>query len=154
MKNIAKIIGIAGLLLTLVSCNSKPYTTKTEIPVNNPYNPYTSQVTETEIKVGFKKDIRGKYYYYSTYSNQVQTEISEAGYLSYYEITDAEIIKHEIYEGRETTTKGSINRITDMIAYIRVGFASTDSLAIFDGEYMFVQWYSETKNYWSCFKRV
>jgi hypothetical protein len=149
MKNIAKIIGIAGLLLTLVSCNSKPYTTKTEIPVNNPF---TSTVTETEIKVGFKKDIKGKYYSY--HSNKAQTEINETGYLSYYEITDTEIIKQEIYEGRETTTKGTINRITDMIAYIRVGFASTDSLAIFDGEYMFVEWYSDRSNYWSCFKRV
>ena len=149
MKNIAKIIGIAGLLLTLVSCNSKPYTTKTEIPVNNPF---TSTVTETEIKVGFKKDIKGKYYYY--HANQAQTEINEAGYLTYYEITDAEIIEHNIYEGRETTTKGTINRITDMVAYIRVGFASTDSLAIFDDGYMFVEWYSDRSNYWSCFKRV
>ena len=149
MKNIAKIIGIAGLLLTLVSCNSKPYTTKTEIPVNNPF---TSTVTETEIKVGFKKDIKGKYYSY--HSNKAQTEINEAGNLTYYEITDAEIIEHNIYEGRETTTKGTINRITDMVAYIRVGFASTDSLAIFDGEYMFVEWYSDRSNYWSCFKRV
>lgn len=149
MKNIAKIIGITGLLLTLVSCNSKPYTTKTEIPVNNPF---TSQVTETEIKVGFKKDIKGKYYSY--HSNKAQTEISETGYLSYYEITDAEIIKHEIYEGRETTTKGTINRITDMMAYIRVGYASTDSLAIFDEEYMFVSWYSDRSNYWACYKRV
>ena len=149
MKNIAKIIGIAGLLLTLVSCNSKPYTTKTEIPVNNPF---TSTVTETEIKVGFKKDIKGKYYSY--HSNKAQTEINEAGNLTYYEITDAEIIEHNIYEGRETTTKGSINRITDMVAYIKVGYASTDSLAIFDGEYMFVEWYSDRSNYWSCFKRV
>ncbi len=148
MKNIAKIIGIAGLLLTLVSCNSKPYTTKTEIPVNNPF---TSTVTETEIKVGFKKDIKGKYYYY--HSNKAQTEINEAGYLTYYEITDAEIIEHNIYEGRETTTKGSINRITDMVAYIRVGYASTDSLSIFDGEYMFVEWYSD-RSYWACYKRV
>ena len=151
MKNIAKIIGIAGLLLTLVSCSSKPYTTKTEIPVNNPY---TSTVTKTEIKVGFKKDIKGKYYYYNKNSNKAETEVNEAGNLTYYEITDAEIIEHNIYNNRETTTKGTINRITDMVAYIRVGFASTDSLAIFDDGYMFVQWYSDRSNYWSCFKRV
>ena len=151
MKNIAKIIGITGLLLTLVSCNSKPYTTKTEIPVNNPF---TSTVTETEIKVGFKKDIRGKYYYYSTYSNQVQTEVTETGYLTYYEITDAEIIEHNFYNNMETTTKGTINRITDMIAYIKLGLSSSNSFAIFDGEYMFVEWYSDRSNYWACYKRV
>lgn len=151
MKNIAKIIGITGLLLTLVSCNSKPYTTKTEIPVNNPF---TSTVTETEIKVGFKKDIRGKYYWYSINSNKAQTEVTEAGNLTYYEITDAEIIEHNIYNNRETTTKGSINRITDMIAYIKPRLSSTDSLAIFDGEYMFVEWYSDRSNYWACYKRV
>lgn len=151
MKNIAKIIGIAGLLLTLVSCSSKPYTTKTEIPANDPF---TSTVTETEIKVGFKKDIKGKYYGYSINSNKAQTEVTEAGYLTYYEITDAEIIKHNIYEGRESTTKGTINRITDMIAYIKVGLSSTDSLAIFDEDFMFVQWYSDRSNYWACYKRV
>jgi len=151
MKNIAKIIGIAGLLLTLVSCNSKPYTTKTEIPVNNPF---TSTVTETEIKAGFKKDIKGKYYHYSINSNKAQTEVTETGYLTYYEITDTEIIEHNFYNNMETTTKGSINRITDMVAYIRVGFASTDSLAIFDEEYMFVEWYSDRSNYWACYKRV
>lgn len=154
MKNIAKIIGIAGLLLTLVSCNSKPYTTKTEIPVNNPYNPYTSQVTETEIKVGFKKDIRGKYYNYNTYSNKLETEKDANGNFIYYEITDAEFIKYETHDNRETTTKGSINRITDMIAYIKMGLSGTYSLAIFDGEYMFVQWYSDRSNYWACYKRV
>lgn len=151
MKKTAIIIGIAGLLLTLVSCNSKPYTTKTEIPANNPF---TSTVTETEIKVGFKKDIKGKYYYYSISSNKAQTEVTETGYLTYYEITDAEIIEHEFYNNRETTTKGTINRITDMIAYIKPRLSSTDSLAIFDGEYMFVQWYSERSNYWACYKRV
>lgn len=149
MKKTAIIIGIAGLLLTLASCNSKPYTTKTEIPVENLF---TSTVTETEIKVGFKKDIRGKYYNY--YLNKAQTEINEVGNLTYYEITDAEIIKHNIYEGRETATKGSINRITDMIAYIKVGLSSRDNLVIFDGDYMFINWATETNNSWSCYKRV
>ena len=151
MKKTAIIIGIAGLLLTLVSCNSKPYTTKTEIPANNPF---TSTVTETEIKVGFKKDIKGKYYNYNTYSNKLETEKDNNGNFIYYEITDAEFIKYETHDNRETTTKGTINRMTDMIAYIKVGLSSTDSLAIFDGEYMFIQWYSDRSNYWSCYKRV
>ncbi len=151
MKNIAKLIGIAGLLLTLVSCNSKPYTTKTEIPANNPF---TSTLTETEIKVGFKKDIKGKYYNYNPYSNKVDTEKDNNGNFIYYEITDAEFIKYEIHDNREYTTKGTINRVTDMIAYIKIGLSGSYSLAIFDGEYMFINWATETNNTWSCYKRV
>ena len=126
MKKIAIILSIAGLLLTLTGCNSKPYTTKTQIPVNNLY---TSTMTETEINVGFKTDIKGKYKYYSLSTNDFFENADEI------EVTDAEFI----------LTKSGVVKTQERYKFIRIsenkGFVymySVYDLVIFDEDYMII----------------
>ena len=101
MKKTAFILSVAGCLLTLASCNfkqeAKPTATQTEVVINK-------TVITTEVKVGFKYDIKG------TYKEQYDDE-------AIWEVTDTQITRKK----NNYSTTYPIERYTEHYAKVKGG---------------------------------
>lgn len=99
MKKTAFILSVVGCLLTLASCSSlKPVETQTEVATHG-------TVITTEVKVGFKYDIKG------TYKEQYDDE-------AIWEVTDTQITRKK---KNYSTTSYPIERYTEHYAKVKGG---------------------------------
>ena len=105
MKKTAFIISVVGCLLALTSCNFKPTDKTTEITRGN-------TVITTEVKVGFKYDVKGKYKQKGSNSDD------------YWMVTDTEFSYTKVnkqYPDLTQTTTYVFERLTEHYAKVKGG---------------------------------